>query len=41
MEILWEHCSYATPEEAADAFQAAYPRVEVDERLADHIRGLI
>lgn len=41
VEVLWEHCSYESPEEAAAAFHAAYPHLEVDEHLADHIRGLI
>jgi hypothetical protein len=41
IQILWEHCSFETPEEAADAFHRAYPHEEVDEHLADHIRGLI
>jgi len=41
IEVLWEHCSYDTPEEAADAFHLAYPHLEVDEHLADHIRRLI
>lgn len=41
IEVLWEHCSFETPEEAADAFHRAYPHLEVDEHLADHIRALI
>jgi len=41
LEVLWERCSYETPEAAADAFQLAYPHIEVDEHLADHIRRLI
>ncbi len=41
VEVLWEHCSFGTPEEAADAFHRAYPHLEVDEHLADHIRSLI
>jgi hypothetical protein len=41
LELLWEHCSFATPEEAADAFHRGYPHLEVDEYLADHIRALI
>jgi hypothetical protein len=41
IEVLWEHCSFETPEAAADAFHEAYPHLEVDEHLADHIRALI
>ncbi len=41
IEVLWEHCSYETPEAAAAAFHEAYPHLEVDEFLADHIRGII
>lgn len=41
LEVLWEHCSYETPEAAAEAFHLGYPHLEVDEYLADHIRRLI
>jgi hypothetical protein len=41
VEVLWEHCSFETPEAAAEAFHLAYPHLEVDEYLADHIRALI
>lgn len=41
IEVLWEHCSFETPESAAAAFHEAYPHLEVDDFLADHIRGLI
>ena len=41
IEVLWEHCSYETPEEAAAAFHDAYPHLEVDAHLADDIRSLI
>lgn len=41
LEVLWEHCSFEAPEEAAAAFHRAYPHLEVDPYLADHIRRLI
>lgn len=41
IKVLWEHCSYGTPEEAAATFHLAYPHLEVDEHLADYIRRLI
>jgi hypothetical protein len=41
IEVLWEHCSFETPAEAAEAFHLAYPHLDVDEHLADHIRRLI
>ena len=41
LEVLWEHCSFETPEEAAEAFHAGYPHLQHDEHLADHIRRFI
>lgn len=41
LEALWEHSGFDTPEAAADAFHRAYPHLEVDEHLGDHIRRLI
>ncbi len=41
LNVLWEHCSFETPEAAASAFYLGYPHLEADEGLADHIRGLI
>ena len=41
IEVLWEHCSFESPEDAAEAFHLGYPHLEVDEYLADHIRALI
>jgi hypothetical protein len=41
IEVLWEHCSFETPAEAAEAFHLAYPHLDVDEHPADHIRRLI
>jgi hypothetical protein len=26
LEVLWEHCSFETPEEAAEAFHVGYRR---------------
>ncbi|MGQ0433391.1 MAG: DUF6036 family nucleotidyltransferase [Microthrixaceae bacterium] len=41
LEVLWEHCTFETPEAAAAAFHLGYPHLEHDEHLADHIRRLI
>ena len=41
LEVLWEHCSFGSPEEAAEAFHLGYPHLEHDEHLADHIRRII
>lgn len=39
--VLWEHCSYETPEDAARAFHEAYPHLEHDGHLADFIRQIV
>jgi hypothetical protein len=39
LEVLWEHCTFESPESAADAFHLAYPHLEHDAYLADHIRS--
>ena len=41
IEVLWEHCSFETPEEAADAFHRAYPHLEVDERSSEGANGVL
>ena len=41
LEVLWEHSGFTSPEEAGHALQRAYPHLEVDEHMADHIRRLI
>jgi hypothetical protein len=41
IEVMWEHCSYETPEEVAHAFQQAYPHLEPDRYLANFIRQII
>jgi len=41
IEVLWEHCSFESPEAAAEAFHLGYPHLEIDEHLADQIRNLV
>ncbi|MGQ0831668.1 MAG: DUF6036 family nucleotidyltransferase [Microthrixaceae bacterium] len=41
IEVMWKHCSYETPEDAAQAFHDAYPHLERDEHLAAFIRRII
>ncbi len=38
--VIWDRCGFNSPEEAAELFHSAYPHLERDEFLADHIRGL-
>lgn len=40
LEVLWRHCAFESPEQAADAFHQAYPHLEPDENLADLVRNL-
>lgn len=40
LEVLWEHCTFTSPEAAAEAFHAGYPHLEPDPFLADHVRQL-
>lgn len=39
IEVMWDSCTFESPEAAAQAFYEAYPHEEVDPFLADHIRG--
>lgn len=41
MEAIWPHCSFESPEAAAEAFHAAYPLEDRDRFLADHIRNVV
>lgn len=41
LEAMWPHCSFESPEAAAEAFYEAYPLEARDEYLADHIRNII
>lgn len=38
--IMWPRTGFASAEEAAEAFHAAYPHLDEDPYLADHIRGI-
>lgn len=41
IEVVWEHSSYESVEDAARAFHEAYPHLEPDNYLADFIRQII
>ena len=41
LEALWPHCSFRSPEAAAEAFYDGYPLEHRDEFLADHIRSIV
>jgi hypothetical protein len=41
LEALWPHCSFGSPEDAAEAFYDGYPLEDRDEFLADHIRRIV
>lgn len=41
LEVLWERCTFESPEAAAEEFHRGYPHLEVDVHLADHIRALV
>ena len=41
LEVLWPHCSFRSPEAAAEEFDDGYPLEDRDEFLADHIRGIV
>jgi hypothetical protein len=40
LEAMWPHCSFRSPEKAAASFHEAYPHLEFDPYLADHIRAI-
>jgi hypothetical protein len=41
LEAIWPHCSFGSPEAAAEAFYEAYPLEHRDEFLGDHIRNIL
>lgn len=41
LEVLWPHCSFRSPEDAAEAFYDGYPHEDRDEFLADHTRRIV
>lgn len=41
LEALWPHCSFRSPEAAAEAFYDGYPLEDRDEFLAAHIRRIV
>ncbi|MCB0970942.1 MAG: hypothetical protein KDB21_14350 [Acidimicrobiales bacterium] len=40
MVTLWPRCGFTSPQEAADAFERAYPQAPDDEFLVDYIREI-
>jgi hypothetical protein len=38
MVLLWPMCGFAGPEDAVEAFEAAYPHAPDDEHLVDYVR---
>lgn len=41
LRVLWPACDFASPEEAAAMWHAAYPHEEADPYLADYIRDRV
>jgi hypothetical protein len=37
MLVMWHHTGFISPQQAADAFQAAYPHLEHDPYLAEYL----
>ena len=40
MVLLWPMCTYATAEEAVEAFTGGYPHAPEDEHLVDYVRDI-
>lgn len=40
MVLLWPMCGFASPEDAVEAFEAAYPQAPEDEHLVDYVREI-
>lgn len=37
---LWPHCTFGSPQAAVDAYDLAYPHLEHDRYLADHVAAI-
>jgi hypothetical protein len=40
MVLLWPMCRFASPEDAVEAFEAAYPHAPEDEHLVEFVREI-
>ena len=40
MVLLWPMCDFASPEDAVEAFEAAYPHAPEDEHLVNYVREI-